>query len=444
MTTRSDGRSMQGSAASAGRHLNFEPMQILVINAGSTSLKFDVLSLKSDAGAHPAERLAGGRIVGIGRATEFQAMIGGASQKMDRPQLRDHAAAAQFALDWLLKYRGLRTRDFDGIAHRIVHGGPHRFEPTLIDNDVLREVSAARDFAPLHNDPALSAIEVARRCLPGAPMVAVFDTAFFHDLPAPALLYAIPRSTADRYGIRRYGFHGIAHRCMAERGVKLLGEGNARRIVTLQLGGGCSAAAIRDGRPVDTTMGLTPLEGLVMATRSGDIDPSIVRMLARYQSKSPEEIDRWLNQACGLLGVSGVSADMRELLELEASGHEGASLAIEMFCHRVRKCIGAYMSVLGGADAIIFGGGIGEHSPEVRARICRGMEWCGLIISDRANSEAIGREQRISADSSIVGAFVIPVDESPLIAADAARCLRDLTQGVDASSCSPQEGERKS
>lgn len=395
---------------------------ILVINAGSTSLKCDVLAVNVDVDPASVRRLTSVRITEIGGTSTFTATVEATSQQMDCPDLGDHASATRFVLDWLAKSGTLHLEGLDGIAHRIVHGGSRRFEPTIIAKDVLTDIASANELAPLHNGPALDAIAAAQDSLPGVPMVAVFDTSFFRDLPDPARLYAIPRRTAEQHGIRRYGFHGIAHRYMAGRATELLG--GSRRIITLQLGGGCSAAAILNGRPIDTTMGMTPLEGLVMATRSGDIDPSIVRVLMRRESQGPEEIDRWLNEQCGLLGVSGASADMRALLDLEGEGHAAASLAIEMFCIRVRKCIGAYMSVLSGADAIVFGGGIGEHSAEVRSRICRGMDWCGLMVSDEANREANGREQLISNDASKINALVISVDEAILIANDAAKCLR--------------------
>jgi len=406
-------------------------MQILVLNPGSTSLKFQLVLTGVATGCMRSPDALHGQVTGIGHAPEFSATAGKTGHRASRPDLLDLPRAARFVLDWLQSHGAFRSDGVNGVAIRVVHGGPRQFDPAPLDDQTLSDISAASDLAPLHNGPALGTVAAVRQLLPDMPIVAVFDTAFFRDLPAAARLYAIPLKTAERYGIRRYGFHGIAHRFMAERATALLGPASSRRIITLQLGGGCSAAAILDGRPIDTTMGLTPLEGLVMATRCGDIDPSIIRLLMRKESISVDQVEQWLNEQCGLLGLSGVSADMRQLLELAANGHSDASLAVEMFCARVRKCIAAYMGVLGGADAIVFGGGIGEHSAEVRSRVCRGLEWCGLDLSDSANRTTEGREHRISSGSSTVAVFVTTVNEAQPIAADAAECLRALANMRD-------------
>jgi acetate kinase len=401
-------------------------MRILVINTGSTSLRFEVIASRSEWGGATLERGAEGHIAGIGGATLFTATIDGASQRVPCPNLSDHGSATAIAFEWLHANGVLNAAVVDALALRIVHGGARLVEPVLIDERVLREVEALNDLAPLHNGPAVEALKSAQQLLPSVPMVAVFDTAYFHDLPSVARIYAIPQDTSAQHGIRRYGFHGIAHRCMAARASDLLGCAASRRLITLQLGGGCSAAAIVDGRPVDTTMGLTPLEGLMMGTRCGDIDPNIIGLLMRKESMTVRQAERWLNERCGMLGVSGVSGDVRELLSLAAAGHSDAALAIEMFCTRIRKCIAAYMAVLGGADAIIFGGGIGEHSAEVRSRVCHGLEWCGVELSNSANRGNDGCEQYISSESSKVAVCVVRVNEAQLIAADASECLRRL------------------
>jgi acetate kinase len=256
-------------------------------------------------------------------------------------------------------------------------------------------------------------------------MVATFDTAFYRSLPAYAAQYAIPHDLAAKHGVRRYGFHGLAHRYMLERYSQIAASPvELTKLITLQLGAGCSATAIDGGRPVDTSMGLTPLEGLVMATRSGDVDPSLVGYLARKEGVSVQEVEAWLNTRSGILGVSGRSADLRELLQAEEQGDARAGLAVEMFCYRVRKYIGAYMAALGGADAVLFGGGIGENAPTVRARICADMEWCGLTLDPDRNAAALGSEARISADGSRIQAHVVPVDEAVMIARDTYHCLR--------------------
>jgi acetate kinase len=261
-------------------------------------------------------------------------------------------------------------------------------------------------------------------------MVAIFDTAFHRTMPERASRYAIPQELAAKHHIWRYGFHGLAHRYMTERYAAITSTPMAQvKLITLQLGNGCSATAVEGGRSLDTSMGFTPLEGLMMGTRSGDVDPSLAAFLARREGVSVEAVEGWLNTRSGLLGVSGRSRDMRELLEAERQGDHRAALAVEMFCYRVRKYIGAYLSILGGAHAVVFGGGIGENAPTVRARICAGMDWCGLTLDQDRNAAAIGVEERISADYAKVHAYVIPVDEAVLIARDTAGCLRRQRRG---------------
>jgi acetate kinase len=308
----------------------------------------------------------------------------------------------------------------------VVHGGDRFVEPTLIDDEVIDAIEGLGELAPLHNEPSLRAIRAVRAALgPSLPMVAVFDTAFHHTLPERAWRYAIPQELAAKHHIRRYGFHGLAHRYMTERYAAITATPLSRvRLVTLQLGNGCSATAVDGGRSVDTSMGLTPLEGLMMGTRCGDVDPSLVGFLARREAADVGEVEGWLNTRSGLVGVSGRSRDMRELLQAEQQGDARAALAVDMFCYRIKKYIGAYLAVLGGADAVVFGGGIGENASEVRARICAGLDWCGLILDQGRNARAVGFEDRISAPEAKVHAYVIPVDEAGLIAGDTVSCLR--------------------
>jgi acetate kinase len=259
-------------------------------------------------------------------------------------------------------------------------------------------------------------------------MVAVFDTAFHARLPPEAATYAVPPDLSTRHRIRRYGFHGIAHASLAEGYADCTGSSlTGRRLITLQLGNGCSIAAIRNGRSVDTSMGFTPLEGLVMGTRSGDLDPAIVAFLIKREGVPADEVERWLNERSGLLGLSALSRDMSVLLQEEAKGHAGARLAIELFCYRARKYIGAYLAVLAGADAVIFGGGIGEAAPAIRARICNGMEWCGLILDPQRNRSGIGldpgRAIALSPAGASLPAYVVAVDEETFIARETAKVL---------------------
>jgi len=297
--------------------------------------------------------------------------------------------------------------------------------PTRLDDDVIAALTQLRELAPLHNEPALAAIQAARAVLGSrVPMVAVFDTAFHHTMPAWAAQYAIPRNLATKYHLRRYGFHGLAHRSMSEGYAAMTATPlDQCRLITLQLGSGCSAAAIEAGRSVDTSMGFTPLEGLMMGTRSGDVDPALPGCLARKEGVETAEVETWLNTHSGLLGVSERSNDMRELLAAAGQGEAGAELAVAMFCYRVRKYIAAYLAVLNGADAILFGGGIGENAPEVRTRICAQMEWCGLRLDMARNTTARETPARISTDDATLHAYVMPVDEAGIIARDTAHCL---------------------
>lgn len=401
-------------------------MKVLAINCGSSTLKFQYMELESEETPPVQERrLAQGIVDKIGGkgAIRFTAKNGESLSKA--AAVADHGEATRQVLQWLHKRKLLGRDGLAAIGHRVVHGGDRFLEPTVINDEVIKEIEAISHLAPLHNEPALSAIAAARAMLGSAvPQVAVFDTAFHHTLPERAAKYAIPIALAEKYNIRRYGFHGLAHRYMTERYAIITATPlEQTKLITLQLGNGCSATAVENGHSVDTSMGFTPLEGLVMGTRSGDLDPSLAGFLARQENVDVGEVEGWLNTRSGLLGVSEYSHDMRELLEAEAQGDVGAALAVEMFCYRVRKYIGAYLAVLGGADAIVFGGGIGESSPQIRARICRGMEWCGLMIDQRCNARVVGTEGRISTKNSKIHAYVIPVDEEVVIARDTVRCL---------------------
>jgi acetate kinase len=272
------------------------------------------------------------------------------------------------------------------------------------------------ELAPLHNAPSLAGIRAAQGALGNVGMVAVFDTAFHADLPEHARTYALPHELAARHGIRRYGFHGTSYRSVIARHAELSGRADAR-VVAFHLGNGASAAAVAGGKSVETSMGFTPLEGLVMGTRAGDVDPAIAAFLARRESVGVDQVIEWLNRRSGLRGLSGIGNDVRDLLAREATDPR-ARLALAVFCHRARKYLGAYLATLGGADAVIFTGGIGEHAPAIRERICAGMAWCGLELDPGRNARATGTEARISADRSRIEAFAIPTDEERIIALD--------------------------
>jgi len=400
-------------------------MRVLVVNCGSSTLKFQLIdTAKGEAAPAPERYLARGVIERIGsQATlDFEA---GSDAYRDTASIADHEEASRRVFAWLDTAGFLASGGLDAVGHRVVHGGPDFVAPTRLDDDVIAALAQLRELAPLHNEPALAAIQAAQAVL-GArvPMVAVFDTAFHHTMPAWAAQYAIPRNLATKYHLRRYGFHGLAHRSMSEGYATLTATPvDELKLITLQLGSGCSAAAIDAGRSVDTSMGFTPLEGLMMGTRSGDLDPALPGFLARKEGVETAEVETWLNTRSGLLGVSERSSDMRELLEAAGQGDCGAELAVAMFCYRARKYIAAYLAVLNGANAILFGGGIGENAPEVRARICVQMDWCGLRLDTARNTAARGTPARISTDDATLHAYVMPVDEARIIARDTVRCL---------------------
>jgi len=390
-------------------------VRVLALNCGSSSLKFRL----SETPAEPSgtdELLAWGSVDGVGAGgTVDLATVEGATVRA-RAEMADHEAAVGQMLGWLGECE--LVDDIVAVGHRVVDGGACFMAPVLVDDEAVGAIEELGELAPLHNAPALAAIRATRDALgPAIPMIATFDTTFHRRMPKKASRYAIPPELAERHGAFRYGFHGLAHRYMAERHAEIASAPGAK-LITLQLGNGCSAAAIRAGRSLDTSMGLTPLEGLMMGTRSGDVDPSLPAYLAHREGVEVAEIVGWLNRRSGLLGVSGTSRDMRELLAARDRGNGRAALAVEVFCYRVKKQVGAYLAVLGGADALIFAGGIGEHAPEVRSEVCSGMEWCGLVLDPERNAEAVGAEARISADGAPVEVYVIPVDEAAIIARD--------------------------
>lgn len=400
-------------------------MKILAINCGSSTLKFQLIEIGGgDEDTGKERRLAHGIIDKIGSEGEIRFITRGSGALTEITHITNHREAIHRVLAWLDSLGASET--IEAIGHRLVHGGDYFTEPVIIDDKVIRTIESINQLAPLHNGPALAAILGAKEELGSSiPQVATFDTAFHSALPQQASTYAIPFELTLKHSIRRYGFHGLAHRYMTERYAAISGipieEG---RLITLQLGSGCSAAAVRGGRSIDTSMGFTPLEGLVMGTRSGDLDPSLVSFLSRQEKVKADDVESWLNTRSGLLGISGLSGDMRELLKAESEGHSRAKQAIDIFCYRIQKYIGAYMAVLNGVDAIVFGGGIGENSAEVRRRICDGMEWCGIILSEERNAAASGVDSLISHDHSSVYVYVIAVDEELIIARDTVRCLQ--------------------
>lgn len=413
-----------------------EGMNVLVLNAGSSSLKFQLIRtgarhIEEDAD----ERLARGTIERVGGQALLSLEVPGHGVHREATPLRDHHAALNRVLGWLTSPptggRLLASLgEIDAVGHRVAHGGEYFRRSVLIDEEVRRRIEDAIELAPLHNPHNLRVVQAARSVLgEGVPQAAVFDTAFHHTLADQAYLYAIPYSLYRRYRVRRYGFHGTSHRYVAYRYRKLTGTTREEtRLITLHLGNGCSACAIAAGDSVDTSMGFTPLEGLVMGTRSGDIDPAIIDYISAKEGMSLTEVESLLNKQSGLLGISGLTHDMRDLLA-EAREHDDrrARLAIQIFAYRVRKYIGSYLAALGGAAAVVFTGGIGENAAEIRTLACEGMEWFGLDVDAEANRATVGgREGKISRSGSRLEAWVIPTDEELLIARDTARLVLGL------------------
>jgi acetate kinase len=413
-------------------------MIVLVLNCGSSTVKFQLIDTDLDRIAQDAdERLARGAIERIGAESIITLKVEGREQQRFTEQLRDIRAAVAFIIRWACSEQTAipsvkSVGDIRAVGHRVVHGGERFTHSVLITDDVLRGIEDCIDLAPLHNPANIRGIQAAREIFgPGLPQVAVFDTAFHQTLPDYAYLYALPYQFYRRHRIRRYGFHGTSHRYVAYRYRRIRDISREQtHVITLHLGNGCSAAAIKAGNSVDTSMGLTPLEGLVMGTRSGDIDPAIVDFIEAKEGLSAREVEVLLNKQSGLMGISGLTNDMRELLA-EAREHNDrrARLAIEIFSYRARKYIGAYLAAMNGADAVIFTGGIGENSPEVRSMITDGLQWLGLELDPDHNRTMVdGREGLISAADSRLAAYVIPTDEELLIARDTVRVVLGAPQ----------------
>lgn len=407
-------------------------MKILVLNVGSASLKFQLIDTDHAAiEAGRDRRLARGQIERIGGESILTLAAGDGEPSRRTETLRDHAAAVEHLIAWMADGSSgvdiSSASEIEAVGHRVVHGGELFTRSTLVDPIVWRELEDLIDLAPLHNPHNLRGIAAARAVLgTSVPQVAVFDTAFHQSLPETAYLYAIPYQYYRRYKVRRYGFHGTSHRYVAHRYRQLTGRTrDATRIITLHLGNGASACAISAGRSIDTSMGFTPLEGLVMGTRSGDLDPAILDFIGAKEGMTSREVEAMLNKQSGLLGLSGLTADMRELLaEEKANDDRRARLAIDLFCYRARKYIGAYLAALDGADAIVFAGGIGENSPVVRERICAGMDWLGIQTDPARNALLCnGAEGRFDRDGGRVELWVVPTDEELLIARDTWRVV---------------------
>jgi len=398
-------------------------MKIMALNCGSSSVKYQVYEM-------PAETtLAEGQVERIGFADAVLTHRAAGREPLRLvSEVRDHRRAIEMVVDVLLDAQhGVlrRKEEIAGVGHRVVHGGEAFACSTLINEAVLQAVRSFVRFAPLHNPHNLRGIEAAQALLPAVPQVAVFDTAFHRQMPPYAYVYALPYHLYAEWGIRRYGFHGTSHRYVSLEAARLLGRPLGElRLITCHLGNGCSVAAVQQGVSVDTSMGFTPLEGLVMGTRSGDLDPALAPYIMQQMGLSDLQVDAMMNTQSGLLGVSGLSSDMRDITEAAAVGHERAQLALDIFCYRLKKYIGAYAAAMGGLDALVFTAGIGEKSAIVREKSCAGLEFLGIALDAERNRTL--QAGAISRAGAPVQVFVIPTDEELLIARDTYELVTSL------------------
>jgi len=394
-------------------------MKILVINCGSSSIKYQLINTEN------RECLCKGLVERLGAVTSIIKQEFKDEKPLKKSMvIENHASALKKIMEMLLEADNNYLQSLDeieAVGHRVVHGGETFKDSVLIDEEVEEAIQQAFDIAPLHNPPNLEGIRAAKKHLPNVPHVAVFDTAFHHSIPQHAYLYGIPNRLYRRYKIRKYGFHGTSHYYVSRQYHKISGRAKeGSKVITCHLGNGCSITAIKDGKSYDTSMGFSPLEGLVMGTRSGDIDPSILFYLIEKEELSLANVHALLNKHSGLLGLSGYAADMRDLLDEAESGDRRCNEAIDVFCYRAKKYIGSYIASLNGVDAIIFTGGIGENAAPIRSKILEDMEYAGISIDKTVNQNLEGKT-KISTDDSNTEVHVIPTNEELVIAIDAAK-----------------------
>jgi acetate kinase len=390
--------------------------KVIAINAGSSSLKFQLFDMPSE------EVLTKGLVERIGfEDAIFNITVNGEKIQEVTP-IRDHAVAVKMLLDKLIKLGIIQSFDeIEGIGHRVVHGGEKFSDSVLITDETLKEIEELSDLAPLHNPANVVGIKAFREVLPNVPAVAVFDTAFHQTMPEKSFLYSLPYEYYTKYGIRKYGFHGTSHKYVTQRAAELLGRPIEQlRLISCHLGNGASIAAVEGGKSIDTSMGFTPLAGVAMGTRSGNIDPALIPYIMRKTGKTAEEVIDILNKKSGMLGISGLSSDLRDIEKAAAEGNERAELALEVFAGRIHKYIGSYAARMCGVDAIIFTAGIGENSEVVRAKVLRGLEFMG-VYWDPALNKVRGKEAFISYPHSPVKVLVIPTNEEVMIARDVVR-----------------------
>lgn len=397
-------------------------MKTLVINCGSSSVKYQLIDTDTE------KSLAKGMVARIGMSGAVLT-----HKPHDRPEVKvtgdilDHIIAIEYVVSMLLSENHGVIKDrseIGAIGHRVVHGGEQFADSVLITPELMATLRSLIDLAPLHNPHNIRGINACEKTLPGIPQVAVFDTAFHHEMPPHAYIYGIPYVLYKRYGIRRYGFHGMSHRFVSERAAVMLDRPYKEvRSVTCHLGNGASITAVNGGVSVDTSMGFTPLEGLLMGTRSGDLDPAIILHIMAREELSLHEANTLLNKHSGIAGISGVSSDMREIEEAVERGRNSAKLALDVYCYRLRKYIGSYAAAMNGLDAVVFTAGVGENSPRTRSQTCEGLKYLGIEIDEEKNAVAIGKEMDIATSDSRVRVLVIPTNEELVIARDTKRIV---------------------
>lgn len=392
-------------------------MNILVINCGSSSLKYQLIDMNGE------EVLAKGLVERIGiEGSRIKHDTTGKERVIIEEPMKDHKRALELVLEAIVdeKYGAIKSMDEIGaVGHRVVHGGEDFSSSTIIDDEVMKAIENNIELAPLHNPPNIMGIEACKELMPEVPMVAVFDTAFHQTIPADNYIYALPYELYEKYKIRRYGFHGTSHKYVSQRAAEILGKDiRDLNIVTAHLGNGSSVTAVEGGKSVDTSMGLTPLEGLAMGTRSGDIDPAIIPLIMEKEGLSFEEVNQMLNKSSGVLGISGISSDFRDLEIAADEGNQRAKLALEVFANRVKKYIAAYAAQMCRIDVLVFTAGIGENSASMRELICDGLECLNIIIDKELNEQASGKEAIISKNIGGVTIMVIPTNEELMIARD--------------------------
>ncbi len=399
-------------------------MKVLVVNCGSSSIKYQLFDMTDES------VLAKGLVERIGiEGAVLTHQPAGKDKVVLTADIKNHSIGIKMVLSALTDkdYGVIKSmKEISAVGHRVVHGAEKFADSVLITPEVMGALEECIEMAPLHNPPNILGINACAELMPGTPQVGVFDTAFHQTMPKSAFLYGLPYEAYEKYGLRRYGFHGTSHRYVSQRCAELMGEHMTNlRIITCHLGNGASLAAVKHGKSVDTSMGFTPLEGLVMGTRCGEIDPAIIPFLMKKEGMSPEQIDNYLNKKSGVLGLSGISSDFRDIEDAAKQGNERAQLALDVFAYKVRKYIGGYVAAMGGVDAIVFTAGLGENSIAMRDKICNGLEYLGTRI-DPVKNNVRGKAAEISVDGAKVKIFVVPTNEELVIARDTQEICQNL------------------